>query len=245
VSSSDNQFIALGPADSGFKTSATRITSGAEIHGTLVGVVGRCQGGNGDGVAGFGTGTGGAGTRGTSNVTDGNGIIADAHTGSRAFALWARSNSGVAGRFDGKVEIAGALVVTGAKSSAVRGTDGTRRLLYAMESPESWFEDFGFGRLDNGVAEVGLDETFRSVTSDDQYHVFVTEYGDNNGLYVTDRTATGFTVRSKTPSAGSEFGYRIVAKRGDIETPRFASEPMEDKTVGDYEGVPAEAPAAD
>jgi hypothetical protein len=59
VSSQDNQFVALGPADIGFKTHATRITTGAEIHGTLAGVVGRCQGSNGDGVIGFGTGTGG------------------------------------------------------------------------------------------------------------------------------------------------------------------------------------------
>jgi hypothetical protein len=125
--------------------------------------------------------------------------------------------------------------------------DGTHRLLYAMESPESWFEDFGFGQLDNGVVEVRLEEIFQSVTSGDQYHVFLTEYGDDNGLYVTDRTGTGFTVRSKTPSAGSEFSYRIVARRGDIETQRFASVPMElvEKAVGDYEGVPAEAPEVD
>ncbi|MFD7626321.1 hypothetical protein ACFV7Q_09770 [Streptomyces sp. NPDC059851] len=245
MSSQDNQFVALGPADIGFKTHATRITSGAEIHGTLVGVVGRCQGRDGDGVAGFGSGTTGAGVHGMSNVQDGNGITADAHNGSQAFALWARSRSGLAGRFDGAVRINGALTVTGAKSSAVPLADGTLRLLYAVESPESWFEDFGSGRLDNGVAEIALDETFQAVTGNDEYHVFLTEYEDNNALYVSNRTGSGFTVPSKTPSAGGEFSYRIVAKRGDIDSARFAEESAMDKPVGDdYKSAPPEAPEA-
>jgi hypothetical protein len=177
---------------------------------------------------------------------NGNGIIADAHNGSQAFAIWARSRSGLAANFDGSVRINGALTVTGAKSSAVPLADGSLRLLYALESPESWFEDFGSGRLDNGVAEVALDETFQVVTGNDEYHVFLTEYGDNNALYVSDRTGSGFTVRSKTPSAGSEFSYRIVAKRGDIDSARFAEAPAMEKPVGDdYKGVPIEAPVAE
>lgn len=129
-------------------------------------------------------------------------------------------------------------------SSLLRGVFRVSlRLLYAVESPESWFEDLGSGRLDNGVAEDALDETFQALTGNDEYHVFLTEYGDNNALYVSDRTGSGFTVGSKTPSVGSEFSYRIVVKRGDIDSVRFAEAPAMEKPVGDdYSSVPPETP---
>jgi hypothetical protein len=91
-----------------------------------------------------------------------------------------------------------------------------------MESPENWFEDFGTGRLVNGQAQVQLEPGFASVAAADDYHVFLTEYEDNNGLYVTGRTSTGFGVRAKTsPAVGGTFSYRVVAKRKDIVAPRF------------------------
>ena len=62
-----------------------------------------------------------------------------------------------AGFFIGQVYINGPLVIAGgAKSAAVPHPDGTHRLLYCMESPESWFEDFGTGTISGGKAEVKL-----------------------------------------------------------------------------------------
>jgi hypothetical protein len=90
-----------------------------------------------------------------------------------------------------------------------------------VESPESWFEDFGFGELSNGEAEVRLDPGFRSVVNSDAYHVFITEYGDNNALYVAERTGSSFLVRAKASNANGTFSYRVVAKRRDIRAPRF------------------------
>jgi hypothetical protein len=71
-------------------------------------------------------------------------------------------------------------VVNGTKSAAVPFPDGSRRLLYTMESPESWFEDFGISQLLNGNAEVTLDPGFAAIVTSDVYHVFISEYGDNN-----------------------------------------------------------------
>jgi len=74
------------------------------------------------------------------------------------------AEGGVVGQFDGPVEIFGYsnvhsnltviedLIVLGAKSAAVLFPDGSHRRLYCMESPESWFEDFGTGQLTNGQA---------------------------------------------------------------------------------------------
>jgi hypothetical protein len=129
---------------------------------------------------------------------------------------------GYAGEFFGDVNITGNFtVMAGAKSVAVPFPDGSHRRLYCMESPENWFEDFGFGELSNGEAKVQLDEGFRSVVNDDAYHVFITEYEDNNGLYVAQRRSTGFLVRTKGPQANGQFSYRVVAKRKDLAAPRF------------------------
>jgi hypothetical protein len=53
------------------------------------------------------------------------------------------------------------------------------------------------------------------------YHVFITEYEDDNALYVTQRTSAGFVVRAKARTATGTFSYRVVAKRRDIRAPRF------------------------
>jgi hypothetical protein len=60
--SSDDQFTALGPATIGFQTNASAIDRGAEIAGTSVGVVGRCDAPGGPeavGVRGMGAALGG------------------------------------------------------------------------------------------------------------------------------------------------------------------------------------------
>ncbi|MEU1896236.1 hypothetical protein [Streptomyces pristinaespiralis] len=53
-------------------------------------------------------------------------------------------------------------------------------------------------------------------------------------------------MRSKTPSVGSECSYRIVGKRGDIDSVRFAEAPATEKPVGDdYSSVPPETPVTE
>jgi hypothetical protein len=84
--------------------------------------------------------------------------------------------TGLAGFFVGPVTVLGNVVVTGAKSAAVPHPDGSHRLTYAVESPESWFEDFGRANLSDGRALVRLDPDFAAVVDDD-YHVFVTPEG--------------------------------------------------------------------
>ncbi|MFF1323877.1 hypothetical protein ACFVZZ_31285 [Streptomyces chartreusis] len=221
MATTDNKFVATGAAAIGFATSSTSIINGAIISGNSLGVEGRCLGAAGNGVYGVGTGTGGAGAYGASHTLNGNGVIAAAHSGNNSYGIWASSTEGYSGRFDGKVRINGELLVVGAKSAVVASPDGTLRRLYALESPESYFEDFGFGRLVGGRAEIVLDDTFAAITSNDPYHVFITEYEDNNSLYVAMRTNTGFEVRSKTSTGNGEFSYRVVAKRNDIPTSRF------------------------
>ncbi|MFJ3793148.1 hypothetical protein [Kitasatospora sp. NPDC090091] len=218
-----SHFRAVGPADTGYETEPAAFPLGARFGGTSGGMVATCEGGaDGDGVRGAGNGTANAGVFGISTTVNGNGVIAEAHNGPSAYALWARSDSGYAGRFAGKVHVEGDFQVTGTKSAALRMDDGTHRLWYAVEAPESWFEDFGFGRLVDGRAQVTLHPDFVAATENGPYHVFLTEYEAGSGLYVADRTPTGFGVRAAVGSARSEFSYRVVARRGDVQPERFA-----------------------
>jgi len=128
----------------------------------------------------------------------------------------------LAGYFAGDVQVTGNFTVFGAKNAAVPHPDGSHRRVYSVESPESWFEDFGQSVLSSGQAEVRLDPDFAAIVHNDSYQVFLTEYGESGGLYVSSRDASGFTVRERAGgSSNIAFGYRAVAKRKDIPGPRL------------------------
>lgn len=128
-----------------------------------------------------------------------------------------RSFGGLGGLFAG-----GLVCMWGPKAAAVPHRDGSMRLLYSMESPESWFEDFGRARLIRGRARVTLARDFAAVVRTADYHVFLTPQGDSRGLYVRRKTRTGFEVREQQGGTHSlAFSYRVVARRKDIKAPRF------------------------
>ncbi len=119
----------------------------------------------------------------------------------------------------------------GTKSAVVTVQDEQRKM-YAMESPEVWFEDFGSGVLVNGVGKVTIDPLFAGTVNLNEYHVFVTPLGDCKGLYVINKTATGFEVRELGGGTSDiAFEYRIVAKRLGYETERL--ELFENETGGE------------
>jgi hypothetical protein len=144
-----------------------------------------------------------------------------------------------AGNFYGNVAIAGNLFIggnytaTGTKSAAIAQADGSHRLVYCMESPESWLEDFGEGTLANGKAEVKIDPGFAAVADTSSYHVFITEHGDNTGIYTTHKGLDSLSVEADGPLAALKgkkatdlngtFSYRIVAKRKDVKAARLAT----------------------
>lgn len=158
--------------------------------------------------------------------------LADAGKGLHAYSntgtgLHASSGTGLAARFDGDVEVHGSFkVMGGSKSAVVPHRDGSHRQLYCVESPESWFEDFGEARLVKGVAQVRLDSDFAALINTAKYHVFLTSYGRVQ-LFVHKRSQHGFEIRAlpgpeeKMPKS-VRCAYRIVARRRDISAPRLA-----------------------
>jgi hypothetical protein len=83
-----------------------------------------------------------------------------------------------------------------------------------------WFEDYGSGRLKNGVATVALNSTFAEAIKGKDYHVFFTPYGDCKGLYVADKRKNGFEVREVGGGHSAvEFDYRVVGKHPGFKRP--------------------------
>jgi hypothetical protein len=100
--------------------------------------------------------------------------------------------------------------------------------LYSMGSPQNWFEDFGSGRLASGGATVALEPTFaQTVNTTTDYHVFLTPEGDCRGLYVSNKSASGFEVHELGGGQSNvSFSFRIVALRRGYENVR-----LEDQTA--------------
>ncbi|HBY98287.1 MAG TPA: hypothetical protein DEP84_30815, partial [Chloroflexi bacterium] len=125
------------------------------------------------------------------------------------------------------VDESGNLAAAGSKSAVVETANHGSRLLYAVESPEVWFEDFGAAALVAGEATVAFDPVFgETVNLKEDYHVFVTPLCDDPVLLsVTSKQAAAFTVRGVTldgQPAECSFDYRIVARRRGYESVRLA-----------------------
>ncbi len=183
-------------------------TSGWGVRGA--GVTGVLGEGDSVGVYGISTAAGGRGIEGHANGDAGN----------------------YAGYFYGN------LAATGTKTAVVDTSAYGSRSLYAMESPENWFEDFGAGQLVSGEATISIDPMFgETVNLREDYHVFVTPLADC-ALYVQEKGSAGFTVRALDgQTCSTEFDYRIVAKRLGYESLRL--EPADVPAAAD---IAAEGP---
>jgi hypothetical protein len=139
--------------------------------------------------------------------------------------FWSSSGSGIF--VSSHADSPGLTVAGGTKDAVVRTDDGSR-LLYAEESSEVWFSDYGFGQLEDGVASIAIDPIFaQTVNLSEPYHVFVQVYGDAE-VYVSERTPTGFEVHLRDGDASVAFSYRLVAKRLGFEDDRLGRAPWAD-----------------
>ena len=137
-----------------------------------------------------------------------------------------QNGTGYAGYFDGNLTM-----VNGVKNASIPTTKGNQ-LLYSMESPEIWFEDFGQASLINGIIHINLDEMFQEtvfIDNEHPMHVFLQEQGDCNGLFfIPDSDGKGFTVKEKqNGSSNITFSYRITAKRRFFQDHRFGIDPLQ------------------
>ena len=156
------------------------------------------------------------------SIPFGIGVCGVSQSGVGVWGEAVNKTTGFGGIFNGTLRVNGDLEVFGAKSAVVPLANGSSRRVYSVESPESWLEDFGEARLTRGRASVKVDRQFAQLIRAG-YHVFLTPYGNCNGLYVSRRGAGVFEVREQGKGTNTlTFGYRIVGKRKDVKAERLA-----------------------
>ena len=122
------------------------------------------------------------------------------------------------------VDVSGNLSCSGTVSGVVSVEGGSKKVaLNGIQSPENWFEDAGSAQLSGGEAIVNIESVFgETVNTGVDYHVFLTPNGDCKGLYVAQKSATGFVVRELGGGTSNiAFDYRIMAKRRGYEQARL------------------------
>jgi hypothetical protein len=127
---------------------------------------------------------------------------------------------------NGDLRISGELYTNGSCSlGCAVGKNGFSHKIasYAPTQTVPSIDNFGEAQLVSGHAFVRLSADFANVIDQQaNYLVFITPEGDNRGLYVTDKTRVGFTVReSQGGHSTLAFSYRIVAKPYGVNKPRL------------------------
>ncbi|EQB63089.1 MAG: hypothetical protein RBG1_1C00001G0668 [candidate division Zixibacteria bacterium RBG-1] len=234
-SSSDNAYAGYFSAT---PSGGSGVTYGVYGEAGTVGVYGTAVNGGMYGTGGnygvYGASSSGTGVYGSSSsgygvYADGgpNGVVAVAHNsgGSGVYGSDGGNPFTYAGYFSGDVRVVGDFdAISGTKSAAVKIDNGEYRRLYAQESPENWFEDFGTAQLVNDQATVNIDPLYaQTVNTAVTYHVFLTPEGDCQGLYITGKTPASFEMRElQNGKSNLSVSYRIVAKRKGYENTRLA-----------------------
>lgn len=108
----------------------------------------------------------------------------------------------------------------GTVSTVAENLDNKSKVvLHAPEAPEILFEDYGQGKLVNGKAHIDIDPIFsKNVAINDKHplRVFIQLEGDCNGVYVTNKSKTGFdVVELQKGNSNVSFQWHIVCNRAN------------------------------
>lgn len=208
-------------------------SSGSGVEGTSSsgnGVTGSTNSGTGVvGTSSSGNGVTGA----TSSAIGVKGVTSGTNT--HAVALVASSSGGGDGLLfagDGKggqvaeLDTQGNWTISGTittSGSCSKGCVRRREGSYGETAAEPTISDNGEATLRYGAAFVQLDPNFaNAIDSYRGYFVLITPEMDTRGLYVAQRTASGFTVRENMGGRSSgTFAYRIVAHPYGNHAPRL------------------------
>lgn len=116
-----------------------------------------------------------------------------------------------------------AILSSGVKSTMVQDAAGRDRIMYCPEAPEVLFTDAGTGQLVNGRAHITIDPVLArniSVSKDRPLKVFIQLEGDCHGVYVTNKSATGFdVVELQGGTSNTPFSYQLIANRANRQSP--------------------------
>jgi hypothetical protein len=203
-------------------------------------------------VSGFSTGIGSSGVRGQSTNSVGVMGLSINHIGvlgeaSRSTEPGVLAKSAGGSDLNLGLRVLGKFEATGTKTAVVPLQDGQHASLYAEESTEVWFSDYGSVQLVSGLAVVQIDREFlQTVNTTKDYHVFLTARGNPIGsVYIDNETPSSFEIRESSGTANIKVSYRIVAKRKDfaeermkrVASPYVYSQPETKVSARDPEGM--------
>jgi hypothetical protein len=170
-----------------------------------------------------------AGVFGVGNGVNSNGVIARASNGPLAFALWARSTSGFAGVFDGKVQVNGQLTKAGGGFEIDHPLDPENKYLRHsfVESPDALNVYSGNATTDeDGNATVALPEYFQELNEDVHYQLTV--IGELAHAVVAEAIRENqFTI--KTDRSNVEVSWQVTGVRKDAFASMYRMEVEEEK----------------
>ena len=167
------------------------------------------------GVIGFATTT--VNTTGTSNTTT-NGVNASAGGYFEVQAASVAQTWAYVGVRDNTATLR-KIIGPGTVNTIVKDLSGNLVALSCPEAPENLFQDYGQGQLVNGRAHVDIDPILASnivVNANHPLRVFVQLEGDCKGVFVENKTGSGFdVVELDGGTSNVAFSYTIVANRAD------------------------------
>lgn len=218
---------ALAAAGNGVGTTYLTNGSGIAANGATIAIVaygknagagnGIVAAGNNLGAVTYATGSGGT------FVGQTIGVYGHANSAANnTFGGYFDNGSGTGFAYIGGTDAGGTarkLIGGGTVSTIVKDMKGNLVALNCPEAPEILFEDYGVGQLINGKAHIDLDPILaKNVTINEKHplRVFIQLEGDCNGVFVTNKTQTGFDVIELNGGKSNvSFVYHVVANRAD------------------------------
>lgn len=111
-------------------------------------------------------------------------------------------------------------------STSVQDLEGNWATLHAVETPEYYFSDYGEGQLDSGFAHITIDPILAKnicVSEKHPLRVFIQLEDDCNGVYVSNKTASGFdVVELKQGNSNAKFQWSIVCNVADMDGSKYS-----------------------
>ncbi len=192
-------------------------------NGSLAsGVWGENYNTSGTGVVGFGNSAGAilmAGGSGGAFTGTTTGLFAKTNSSNAAQAIYSDNFGSVVrvNYWNGSTQYK--IMGAGTVSTVVKDLSNKPVVMHATESPEIYLQDYGQGQLVNGKVHINIDPVFaKNVTINNQHplRVYVQLDGDCNGVYISNKSATGFDVNElHGGTSNTPFQWTIVCNRAD------------------------------
>jgi len=199
-------------ASSGAGTGIVGVGNGLGVYTTLGRGSGIAGTGLTIGVAGFST----SGLTGTAGVPTAGGYFEN--------ALGASSINVYVAAYNGATQFK--ILGSGTVSTIVKDMNENNVIMFSTESPEVLFQDYGSGKLQNGFAHITLDPVFSKnifISEKTPLRVFIQPEGNCNGVYVTNKSKTGFDVYElNNGNSDISFIYTVIGNRADEPDSKYA-----------------------